>query len=78
MAREAERERIRIEDEALALELSRQDNPIAAFNPSPSTVYTPPSTRKRPRNASDSLNTPAAKKISAFFPSKFHKWLIST
>lgn len=69
MAREAERERIRIQDEAFALELSRQDNP--------STVSTPPSTRKRLRSASDSLNTPAAKKISAFFQSKFTQWFIN-
>jgi hypothetical protein len=65
-----ELERIRLADEALALELSGREDNIRKLRRS-TIIQTPPSSRKRPRKtSSDAKSTPAAKKINKFFSSK--------
>ena len=81
-----ELERIRLADEALALELSGREDNIRKLRTS-TVMQTPPSTRKRPRkSSSDAKTTPLAKKINKFFPSnsrlllfsQFHTAFVST
>ncbi|EFX88501.1 hypothetical protein DAPPUDRAFT_310691 [Daphnia pulex] len=65
-----ELERIRLADEALALELSGREDNIRKLRGS-TIIQTPPSSRKRPRKtSSDAKSTPAAKKINKFFSSR--------
>ena len=72
----AELERIRLQDEALALELANEQtrtlrSSSISSSSSRATGETPTSSRKRPRKVgSDSKSTPATKKINSFFPSK--------
>lgn len=70
-----ELERIRLQDELLALELAKEQTRTlrsSSFSSSGRTASeTPTSSRKRPRKSgSDSKSTPATKKINSFFPSK--------
>ena len=66
---ESEQEKIRLADEALALELAEKEECVRKLRAS-TIVQTPPSSRKRPRKvSSDAKTTPAAKKINKFFTS---------
>ena len=76
--RMAELERIRLQDEALVLELANEQSQqtrtlrSSSFSSSGRAAgETPTSSRKRPRKGgSESKSTPATKKINSFFPSK--------
>lgn len=66
---ESEQEKIRLADEALALELAGKEEVVRKLRGS-TVVQTPPSSRKRPRKiSSDAKSTPPTKKINKFFSS---------